>query len=300
VPALRALRAGLPDHEVVLAAPRSLAPLVRLTGAVDRLLPAGALEPVAWTGEPPGVAVNLHGRGPQSHRLLQGLRPRRLVAFGCPDAGYDGPDWDDDEHETHRWCRLLTEALGLVADPTDLVLRAPEPPLSPVQVAAVVVHPGAAYPARRWPPERFAEVARALAADGNRVVVTGGADEVPLARAVAHRAGLPDEAVLAGRTDLRQLAALVASASLVLCGDTGLAHVASAFATPSVLLFGPMPPSRWGPPATGPHEVVWHGSGPGDPWGAEVDPALLRVEVDEVLRRCRERLALSASSTAGS
>jgi hypothetical protein len=295
VPALRALRAGLPDHELVLAAPQALEPLVRLTGAVDRLLPAGPLEPVAWTGRPPEVAVNLHGRGPQSHRVLQELRPGRLVGFGCPEAGHDGPDWDDEEHETRRWCRLLTQALGIAADPTDLLLRAPErTDRSTVPAGAVVVHPGAAHRSRRWPPERFGEVARALATAGHRVLVTGGADEVPLAREVVRRAGLPDDSVLAGRTDLGQLAALVASASLVLCGDTGLAHVASAFATPSVLLFGPMPPARWGPPATGPHEVVWHGSAPGDPWAAEVDAALLRIQVDEVLERCRERLRSAA------
>jgi len=88
--------------------------------------------------------------------------------------------------------------------------------------------------------------------------------------------------VLAGRTDLGHLAALVADARLVVAGDTGVAHLASAYATPSVLLFGPTPPSRWGPPP-GPHTVLWHGTGVGDPHAAEPDPALLRIGVDEVL-----------------
>ena len=83
------------------------------------------------------------------------------------------------------------------------------------------------------------------------MVVTGSAAERPLATAVAVRAGLPPAAVLAGRTDLLGLAALVAGARLVVCGDTGLGHLATAYRTPSVLLFGPTPAEGWGPPAAG-------------------------------------------------
>jgi len=62
------------------------------------------------------------------------------------------------------------------------------------------------------------------------------------------QADLPDDSVLAGRTTLPQLAALVAEASLVVCGGTGIAHLATAVGTPSVVLFGPVPPEHWGPP----------------------------------------------------
>jgi len=74
------------------------------------------------------------------------------------------------------------------------------------------------------------------------------------------------------------------------CGDTGLAHLASAYGTPSVQLFGPMPPSLWGPPA-GPHTVIWHGRGVGNPHAVAPDPALLKIGVDEVIQAARERLA---------
>jgi ADP-heptose:LPS heptosyltransferase len=147
------------------------------------------------------------------------------------------------------------------------------------------VHPGAAHEARRWPAGRFAEVARHLTDRGLEVMVTGGPGEVPVCHEVAVMAGLPKERVLAGRTDLRDLAEVVAHARLVVCGDTGVAHLASAFLTPSVVLFGPTAPSRWGPPSSGPHEVIWHGIGQGDPWADEVDPALLHVDVPEVVSR---------------
>ena len=102
----------------------------------------------------------------------------------------------------------------------------------------MLVHPGAAAGSRRWPADRFAAVAAALAADGHRVVATGGPSERDLAAAVGAEVLAPD---------LLGLAALVADAALVVCGDTGVAHLATAYRTPSVLLFGPTPPAEWGP-----------------------------------------------------
>ena len=288
VPALRALRRAFPLHEIVLAAPRALAPLVDLAGVADTVLDTAGLRPPAWSGAPPDLAVNLHGKGPQSHAALATVRPGRLVAFSSATAGHPGPRWRDDEHEVHRWCRLLEEELDVVTDPSDLLLT---PPYAPAPApGAVVVHPGAAYPSRRWPADRFAAVARWAAEAGHEVAVTGGPDEEVLADEVRRRAGLPERALLAGRTDLTALAAQVSSAPLVVCGDTGVAHLATAFATPSVVLFGPTPPSRWGPLTGGPHRVIWHGDGGGDPWGSEPDPALLRIGVEEVLAAAERQL----------
>jgi ADP-heptose:LPS heptosyltransferase len=296
VPALRAVRRGLPGHELVLAAPAGLADLLVAPDLVDRVLPAHGLVPLAWSGDRPDVAVNLHGSGPQSHRRLLGLEPRRLVAFACLDAGCDGPAWRAAEHEVGRWCRLV-RAAGWPADPAELGLPAAGVP-SPAP-GVVVVHPGAAYASRRWPAERFAAVAAALADDGHHVVVTGSAEEQDLARHVARLAGLPPDAVLAGQTDVRGLSAVVADARLVVCGDTGVAHLATAHGTPSVVLFGPVPPSEWGPPAEGPHTTLWRGQaraaggGRGDPWGGVVDAALQAITVPEVLGAARERLRRS-------
>ena len=288
VPALRAIRRALPDHELVLATPLPLQPLVELSRTVDRLLPTGGLEQLAWDGPAPEVAVNLHGRGPESHRLLQGLRPGRLVAFANSEAQVDGPTWDADEHEVARWSRLVEESIDVRADRGDL--RIDVPPEQPVVSEAVVVHVGAAAPARRWPEDRFSVVARWAADRGYPVVLTGSLQEVSLARRVQRLAGLSADAVRAGETDLAQLAALVASARLVVSGDTGMAHLASAYGTPSVVLFGPTPPARWGPPTEGPHTAIWHGHEVGDPSADEVDPALLAIHSAEVLAAADVRL----------
>ncbi|WP_345622652.1 glycosyltransferase family 9 protein [Streptomyces ziwulingensis] len=286
VPALRALRRAYPGHDLVLAGPEELAPVAAATGAVDRLLPAagpGRTVPRAlhWTGPPPEVAVDLHGNGPSSHRLLAGVRPRRLLAFAHPDLPRgDGPPWYAEEHERDRWCRLLT-AYGIAADPTDLLL--PRPRAASPAPGAVVLHPGAGAPSRCWPVERYAALARRLRERGLRVVVTGGGAEGGLVTRLAALAGLPGTDVFGGGLPYDRLAALVAEAHAVVSGDTGVAHLAVALATPTVTLFGPVPPSRWGPPAHPRHRALWHPGPDGDPHGRAVDPALLRITTTEVL-----------------
>jgi len=243
------------------------------------------------------VAVNLHGRGPQSTALLAAASPRRLVAFGGGGGSADGPQWRAEEHEVARWCRLV-EAAGVPADPGDLRLAAPAVDPTVTMPGVTVVHPGASVEAKRWPTDRWAAVARSERAAGRPVVVTGSAGEAELARAVAEAAGLGEDAVRAGRTDLVELAALVAGAGRVVSGDTGIAHLASAYATPSVVLFGPVGPARWGPPADGPHVALWAGRS-GDPFGTVADPGLLALSVADVLGAL-DRLPTRASSGSGS
>jgi ADP-heptose:LPS heptosyltransferase len=126
-------------------------------------------------------------------------------------------------------------------------------------------------------------------------VVTGSAAERGLADDVAVRAGLDPAAVLAGRTDLLRLSALVAHARCVVSGDTGIAHLAASFGTPSVVLFGPTSPAEWGPPADGPHEVLWVGS-TGNPHGAELDPGLAAIGVGDAVAALGRVLGLPRGS----
>jgi ADP-heptose:LPS heptosyltransferase len=277
VPALRGLRRAFPGHRLVLAAPRAIAPLAELSGAVDEVADTAALAPLAPALHRADVAVNLHGRGPESHAVLLAARPGRLIAFARPELGVDGAPWRADEHEVARWCRMLAAA-DIGADPGDLALRAPAVAVPAGADGATVVHPGAASGARRWPAERWAAVARAERAAGRRVVVTGGPGEEALARAVAG----PGDVVLAGRTGLAELAGVIAAAGAVACGDTGVAHLATALGTPSVVLFGPTSPAHWGPPDSPRHRVLWAGR-TGDPHAEAPDPGLLELTPDDVV-----------------
>ncbi len=281
VPAMRAAARAFPEHEHLLAGPAVLAPLALMSGAIDHVIDVRPLEPLPGACHNAAVAIDLHGRGPASQRILLAAHPSRLIAFANSDvpqtAGF--PRWREGEHEVARWCRLLSEN-GIPTASGDLDL--PVPMIDPPAIAsgAAIVHPGAAYPARRWPAERWAEVAAALAPN---VVITGGASEAALAMRVASRAGIPAERVLAGKTDLAQLAAVVASARVVISGDTGIAHLATAMRTPSVVLFGPTSPARWGPPPDRPwHRVIWKGR-EGNPNAMQPDAGLLAITVEEVL-----------------
>jgi ADP-heptose:LPS heptosyltransferase len=283
VPALRGLRRAFPQARLVLAAPAPIGAWIASLGIVDDVLDHEGLRPLAWSGGPPDVAVNLHGRGPQSHQQLAALAPARMLAFGCTEAGFtDGPPWPTHLHEVERWCALVRPAGG-ACGPEDL--RLPATGTGRTSRPYVVLHPGAASPARRWPVERWAAVASALLSTGRDVVLTGGAAESSLCARVA--AIVPSVQDTSGLLDIAGLARTVEAASLMICGDTGPAHLATAYAVPSVLLFGPSDPAQWGPLLDQDlHRVLWHaeaGDSPGDPHGGTIDPRLAAITVEEVL-----------------
>lgn len=279
-PALRALRKAHPGARIVLATPEYLGPVAGLSGAVDAIEPTAGLGALGPRRRPPDLAVNLHGCGPQSIADLLAAQPRSVLTYRHPDfPDLPGPPWRTDLHEIQRWCALL-EWSGIPRDPNDLGIERPAG--FPDRSGVVVIHPGASAAARRWPEPRFAEVAAALHREGNPVVITGSADERELAGAIAERAGLPPDAVLAGELGLLDLVALIADSRLVICGDTGVGHIASATGTPSVLLFGPTAPQHWGPPGTGRHIVLWAGDR-GDPHAEVPHSGLLLITVQRVL-----------------
>lgn len=130
------------------------------------------------------------------------------------------------------------------------------------------------------------------------MLVTGGPDEIELAtRVVTDASALltGDSApaahlieTRAGTLTIPGLADLVAHAALLICGDTGVAHLATALGTPSVLLFGPIPPEHWGPAIDQDiHTILWHGDEThrGDPHDSGIDPALADITTEEVLLR---------------
>ncbi|GAA2230642.1 hypothetical protein GCM10010104_25240 [Streptomyces indiaensis] len=83
----------------------------------------------------------------------------------------------------------------------------------------------------------------------------------------------------------------------MVCGDTGLAHLAVAHGTPSVALFGPVSPRHWGPPRAERHIALYKPGPPGDPHGDVPDPLLLRIGTDEVVTACLSLLRPTPTST---
>jgi hypothetical protein len=154
-------------------------------------------------------------------------------------------------HERERWCAVV-EAFGVCADPTDLALdgRVPDagtarggPPRRGLRRQAL-----ARRPVRR---RRHGWSARAAGWSS-----PGRAPRRGSPGRCAERAGLPADRVLAGRTDIAGLMDVVARRGLWWCGDTGIAHLATALGTTVGRAVRPGPPDRWGPPEGGPHVVL--------------------------------------------
>lgn len=122
----------------------------------------------------------------------------------------------------------------------------------------VVIQPGARYWFKAWPTERFADLADRLTDRFDCQVLVGGSpEEQPLTESVVKQA---KSRVLniAGRSNVRTLAALLKRSALFVGNDTGIMHIAAAIGTPVVGLFGPSNPIEWGPRG-GPAETIYKG-----------------------------------------
>ena len=108
----------------------------------------------------------------------------------------------------------------------------------------VLISPGAGWGAKRWPVERYAEVARQLRRAGCTVVVNSGPGEESIADELT---ALSAGAATAMKATLTELIAITRRAALVIAGDTGPLHLASALGKPVVGIFGPTDPARNGP-----------------------------------------------------
>ncbi len=110
-----------------------------------------------------------------------------------------------------------------------------------------VLNPGAGWPSRVWPAQRYADVAKFLAQKCNlaSVVVWAGDQEREWANTIV--SGSTGKTTLAPRTNLRELAALLARATLFVGSDTGPLHLAVAVGTRCVSMFGPTRPKHSGP-----------------------------------------------------
>lgn len=155
----------------------------------------------------------------------------RLYAEALRSFGIDGPG--------PLKVNLSAQARALAADA-----------LQGVEAPAVAIAPGARWATKRWPAERFAAVADALAAEGFRIVLCGGPsdrDAFAAFRAATRSKVAADLSFL----PLDALAAAIARVQLLVACDSGPVHLATAVGTPVLALFGPTSQTRWGPPAPG-------------------------------------------------
>jgi ADP-heptose:LPS heptosyltransferase len=158
-----------------------------------------------------------------------------------------GEDFAEEQSEATRALRIAEAAGYVLPEDDDGRLAVSTPPDTASLTGPepyVVVHPGAAVPARTWPAEHHRAAVQRLREHGLGVVVTGSARERELTAWVAGDAGRD----LGGRTDLRQLSGVLAGAAAVVAGNTGAAHLAAAVGCAVVCLFSPVVSERcWRP-----------------------------------------------------
>ena len=266
LPALSALAAAYPGAALTLLGSPSHAELLGNTTAapvsdVRILPPAEGVRPgpvdqaaveaflAAMRREEFDLAVQLHGGGRFSNPFLPQLGARHTVGSRTPDAAplERSVPYLYYQHEPLRGLEVAGFAgappAGLEARlrPLDrhaghveeLLHRHGVSPAGPL----VAVHPGATDPRRRWPAERFGEVAAVCAAEGSHVLVVGTPDERRLAGQVVEAAGSDRVVSVAGRLSLGELAALLDRCNVLLGNDSGPRHLAQALGIPTVGLY---------------------------------------------------------------
>jgi heptosyltransferase-1 len=155
-----------------------------------------------------------------------------------------------------------------------------------------VINPGAGWPSKQWPAERFGFVAQSLGQSQSlpSVVVWAGEKERQLAETVVARSG--GHAILAPATSLTELAELSRSAQLFLSSDSGPLHLAAAVGTPCVGLYGPTRPADCGPYGKGHLSVqAYYQSGTSRQRRRGPNDALRAINFETVVMACQEILA---------
>jgi heptosyltransferase I len=275
IPAAAALRAALPEAQIDWMVEAKHRPILDLVTVIDRIVPLDAPTLAAWADVVRrarqvayDIAFDFQGLM-KSAVLARASGATRVAGFSIwhlrekaarpfyseTDGGRNGtdtaPDPEPEPHVIHKNLRLLRVA-GVHTTRVEFPLApVTSPALAAVRSAMgdapfALINPGAAWPNKRWPAERFGELSAFLRdVRGLRSIVLWGPGEETLAQAVVEAS--TDAASLAPPTEIADLVELSRAADLMVSGDTGPVHIAAAVGTPIVAIYGPTDPARNGP-----------------------------------------------------
>lgn len=272
VPAVRAIKTGRPDAQITIAAPSNIAAIWKLVPEVDAIIPL------------PGNSLFASVRLLRRHRsfdvaiLFANSLRVALEAWlgGVPRrAGYRGhsrswllnqiipesPQPSPLEHQSARYLRIAQRCGAVTSNIQHPTPKSFASSTSNIQIAAsnqpstinyqplkIGLCPGAEYgPAKRWLPERFAEVAVAVSAKlPVQWILFGTPKDITVGETIARALG--DSCVnRIGQTTLEQLIDELRKCHLLLTNDTGTMHLASLLGVPTVAIFGSTDPRLTGP-----------------------------------------------------
>jgi lipopolysaccharide heptosyltransferase II len=212
------------------------------------------------------LAISVYGQWAAILSVLSGAKRRlgfgRESYPGLMTDSVPGRHWrlGDNKHEVD-YCLDLAQAAGAIVTPADRIPHLSVDPQSTQQIEQLLRQEGwqddkpliACHissnngQSKRWPLPYWATLLdRLIREEGVQIVLTGAPSDLPLVENVICR--MREHPInLAGKTSLPQLAALLKHANLLISGDSGPIHIASALGTPTVGLYGPTNPALTGP-----------------------------------------------------
>ncbi len=257
-PAVRALKAGRPDLHLTILCPAKLADLWRSLPEVDAIITKESKEGLFR------VAKTVRESGPYDAAILLTNSTRSTLELYLAKiprlVGYKGSlrsrllnqetrepkrPLGPPRHHAERYLYLAENCGAKVPTLEDVELPPPAPSSNIIAICA-----GAEYgPAKRWPADRFAEVAKRLSARWPQVrwILLGAPGEKKLGEELSGMmAGTPHENLI-GKTTLPELIAHLRASRLLVTNDTGTMHLAASLGVPTVSIFGSTEPVLTGP-----------------------------------------------------
>jgi heptosyltransferase-1 len=280
LPTLEALRVAFPAAHITWLVEAAYAPLLSGHPALNEVWVAPRLRPAEfWSGANPAalrrlvqqlrarpfdLVVDVQGLLKSAVWVALARSPRKVGYNLTRELSYLAltervPPFDPEAHAVWRYLNLARYLgapptlprfrLGLdtAVDISALIPGKADRPLA-------VLHPGARWTSKLWPPASWASLSEWFHGQGFQVAVTGSAADRELAARIVRLSQAP-LLNLAGSTSLAQLAGILRKARLAVTTDTGVMHLAAALGTPVTALFGPTAPWRTGPFGDG-HQVV--------------------------------------------
>jgi len=248
---------------------------------------------------------NEHRLLPAFMTLLTGARHRIGFALAGREVFFTLSAPFYDEHKSfHQLMQLLLDSLGITetmageaAETVPLILLSLEEEWEAAAMTAplcdkrlIAIHPGAFYPAQKWPLERFVEVAKELSRQGFGIIFFAPTKEFPDFDLV--RPGDDSGLLVIRETSMRQFIAILSRCALLICNNSGPLHLAWALGIRTVSLMGPTIPAVWWP--QGRKHKVLRRDLPCSPCNLAVCPThecLRNITVAEVLSAVNEAVS---------
>lgn len=256
IPIISAIKAHLPASEIVILAERRNSKIFELSPAVNNIYCYDRpREFFKVFRRPYDVVIDTEQWHYLSAVVTRFVRSQRSVGFATNSREKmftDSVSYSHDDYEAVSFARLLVPLEVPFVPPVGRFLSVPASASEKIQKmltglpleCLVVLFPGASIPERRWPPEKFAELAGLLHKSGCSVVIIGGPDDRQAGDVIAAGGRALN---LAGNTSLIESAAILAKSALLVSGDSGVLHIAVGLNVPTVSLFGPGIARKWAP-----------------------------------------------------